>query len=60
MLPLDCEVHVSWLTGIFTDQLGQSSSLPVGANHNQLLILAAPAAAVQDIDLPVLHWASRL
>ena len=25
MLPLDCEVHVSWLTGIFTDLLGRSA-----------------------------------
>ena len=59
ILPLDCEVHVSWLTGIFTDRLDQSSFLPAGASRNQLLLLAAPAA-VQDIDLPVLHWASRL
>ena len=49
---LDCEVHVSWLTSLLTNQLGQSSSLPVGADRNRLL--------PQDIYLPVLEWASSL
>ena len=49
----DCEVHVSWLTLVLTNQLCQLSSLPAGEVHrNQLL--------PQDIYLPVLHWANGL
>ena len=48
-----CEVHVSWLTLDLTNQLDQSSSLPMGAEDcNRRL--------PQDIYLPVLDWASRL
>ena len=47
------------LKNTFTNLPGRSSSLPVEEDHNQLPLLAAPVV-VQDIDLPVLRWASRL
>ena len=53
-----CEVHVSWLTTGLTNQLDQSSSLPMGAEDCNRRLPHAAAAA--DMYLPVLDWASRL
>ena len=53
---LDCEVHASWLTSLLTNQLGRSSSLPMGADRNRRMASLLP----QGIYLPVLEWASSL